>query len=76
MNYLVENATAIMQLCFGFGFIVLVAFSVRPLILITRILSKANALIDIFTEYIEKPLKVLMAIHKSVSGVMNFFKKD
>ncbi len=75
MDYLIQNATQIMQLCFGFGFLVLIVFFVRPLIILTRILQKADDLSDIFIEYIQRPIKILIHIHKTISEIFGFFRK-
>ncbi len=75
MDYLVTHATEIMQLCFGFGFLILVAFCIRPLILLTRVLAKIDDLSDLFIEYLEKPLRAAIRIYSVFSEFTKFFGK-
>lgn len=75
MDYLITNATEIMQLCFGFGFLILIYFAVRPIIVITRLLKKCDDLTNIFIQYIQKPLQIIIKAHEVVSGVFKFMKK-
>lgn len=63
-----------MQLAFGFGFLVLVVYVVRPLIRINRLLSKVDRLADkiedltdLFEEYIRKPAQVMSQVLKFVA---------
>lgn len=75
MDYLVIHASAIMQLCFGGGFLLLVLFLIRPIIIFTRILQKVDDISDLFIEYIQKPLRMLVQAHKFVSGLLGFLGK-
>lgn len=65
--FLIENALEIMYLCLGFGFVVLVFFVVRPLMRVHRLLKKVDGLADLSIEYIQKPLQLLMQVHRVVS---------
>ncbi len=76
MDYVVQNATEIMQLCFGFGFLLFVVLLIRPIMLMTRLLKKADDLSDLFIEYIQKPLRAGIKIYHAINDVMGFFKKD
>ncbi len=75
MDYLITNATAIMQLCFGLGFLVLVGFAVRSLLILTSILKKLDDLSDIFIEYVQKPLRIFMHVHRVVKDFSKMFGK-
>ena len=75
MDYVIENASAIMQLCFGFGFLVLVGVAVRCMLISIRILKKVDDLSDLVIEYIQKPLKVFIHIYKTFNEITSFFKK-
>ena len=72
--FLIDNAAEIMQLCFGFGFLILVFFIVRPIIILTKLLRKVNDLTDLFIEYIQKPLQMIVKAHGVLSSVFKFFK--
>ena len=60
ITFLLENAKEIALLCFGFGFLILVFFVVRTLVVATRVLGKIDDLSDIFIQYVQKPLAILL----------------
>jgi len=75
MDYLLENAREIMQLCFGFGFILFVIFAVRAMLLATRVLKKIDDISDLFISYIQKPLQLIFEGQKIISHLLEFLKK-
>jgi hypothetical protein len=75
MDSLLENAREIMQLCFGFGFVIFVIFAVRAMLLATRVLKKMDDLSDLFISYIQKPLQFILEGQKIISHLLEFFKK-
>ncbi len=75
MNFLLENAKEIMYLCWGGGFLLLILFTIRSLIIATRILQKLDDLSDIFIEYIQKPLQFVIQISQLLSKLKKWFKK-
>ena len=74
LEFILEHAREIMQLCFGVGFFIFVLFLTRALIVATRIMRKVNDLVDVFINYIQKPLMMILSIQKFLSKIFKFFK--
>jgi len=75
--FLIEYATELMQLAFGGGFLILVIYTVRPLIRVNRLLTKADRLADkvedltdLFDEYIRKPAQIMSQVLKFASPLL------
>ncbi len=75
--FLIEYATELMQLALGGGFLILVIYTVRPLIRINRLLTKADRLADkvedltdLFDEYIRKPAQIMSQVLKFASPLL------
>ncbi|MCF7812683.1 hypothetical protein K9M59_03785 [Candidatus Gracilibacteria bacterium] len=75
MDYFIEHAKEIMYLCFGGGFLVLVIFAVRALWIATHLLAKLDDLSELFIEYIQKPLRIILQLHEVFKNVTRWFKK-
>ncbi len=75
MDYMIENANEIMKLCFGGGFLILVLVACRTLWHITKVVKKINDLTELFIDYIEKPLMMILSAKKILDKVMERFQK-
>ena len=75
--FLIEHSTEIMQLTFGAGFLLLVLFLIRPLMVAYRllreietVLEKVDHLADLFDEYIRKPAQVASQVLSFVTPLI------
>lgn len=75
--FLIENSTEIMQLAFGTGFLILILFLVRPLIIayrlmrdIENVIHKVEELTELFDEYIRKPAQVASQVLSFVTPLL------
>lgn len=75
--FLVEYATELMQLAFGAGFLILIIFLVRPLIVAYRLLKDVENLIEkiehlteLFDEYIRKPAQVVSQVLSFIAPIL------
>lgn len=75
LNFMLEHSTEIMQLCFGFGVLLVAIFVSRAAWVATRVLGKVDDLVDLFIEYIQKPLRVFLEIQKVAQSFWKWFSK-
>ncbi|MBT3348811.1 hypothetical protein HN954_01710 [bacterium] len=75
MDFFLANALEILYLSLSGGFLILVFFLVRFFIKITWTVRRINGWIEIFEELIEKPIQVLMKLHKVLGPVLRLFGK-
>ncbi|MDH3324734.1 MAG: hypothetical protein OEL89_03790 [Candidatus Peregrinibacteria bacterium] len=75
MDYIVENANEIMKLCFGAGFLIFVMFVCHTLWVATRLMRKIDDLTDIFIEYVQKPLAIILTAKKIFDKIAKNFLK-
>ncbi len=75
MDFFLNNADELMKLAFGGGFLLLVIFVVRSLIIVTRVVQKIDGVVDVVTEYIYKPVQIMMQVYKAFDHVKGFFGK-
>lgn len=73
--FFIEHAQAIMFLCFGFGFLGLMFYLIRSIILLNRLLGKIDDITDLVIEYIQKPLSMIIQAHKTFQKIKGFFAK-
>lgn len=81
--FLVEYATELMQLALGAGFLLLVIFVARPLMVayrllrdIEKVIRKIEDLTELFDEYIRKPAQVASQVLSFVTPLLvNKLKK-
>ena len=73
--FFIENAKEIMFLCLGGGFLILIIYIVRSLVILTRLLNKVDDITDLVVEYIQKPLSVIIQAHRTFQKVQSWFKK-
>ncbi len=75
--FLIEHSTEIMQLAFGAGFLILILFMVRPLMVAYRlmrdiedVIHKVEELAELFDEYIRKPAQVASQVLSFVAPLL------
>lgn len=73
--FVIEYAKEIMFLCFGVGFLGVSIYLMRTLMQILSISRKINDLTDLFIEYIQKPLSIIMQVYGVFSKAKKWFKK-
>lgn len=73
--FFIEYAQEIMFLCFGVGFLGLMIYLIRSLIILTRLLRKVDDITDLVIEYIQKPLSMIIQAHKTFQKIKGFFEK-
>jgi uncharacterized protein YoxC len=75
MDYLIAHALEIMYLCLGFGFLILSIVLVRLLVSINKTINKINYFVEIFGDYVRKPIEVLMQANEYIAPVLDFLIK-
>ena len=75
MDYIIANATEIMQLCFGGGFLILALLASRALWITISLLKKINDVTDVIIEYLQKPISMIISAEKTISKVLSFLQK-
>jgi len=75
IDYLVQNAKAIMMLCFGGGFLILAIQLARAASAVIKLVKKINNLLEIFVDYIQKPLAVILSAKKIFDQIVDRFTK-
>ncbi len=75
MDYLIAHAIEIMYLCLGFGFLILVIVLTRLLISINNTVNKINYFVEIFGDYVRKPIEVLVQANEYIAPVLDFLIK-
>ena len=75
MDYIVQNANEIMKLCFGAGFLIFIMFASHAIWTATRLMRKIDDLTDIFIDYIQKPLAIILTLKKIFDKIVQNFMK-
>jgi hypothetical protein len=73
--FVIEHAKEIMYLCFGVGFFGLMMYLIRGIVILTRLLRKIDDVADLVIEYIQKPLSMIVQIHRTFQKIKGFFDK-
>lgn len=77
MDYLVEHASEIMRLCFGFGFLVLMLVLSHSVLAFTHVAKKVDQVADLLLKLISTPVTISLQLKEIVDHVYNYFgKKD
>ena len=78
MTYITENSVELLRLagalalvCLGIFFLYLC----RVVYILTRVVRKANDLTDVFIEYVQKPMSVLIKMERTYRKFERFFGK-
>jgi|GEM_PF-1065106 len=74
MDYLIENAKEIAFLCIGGGFLILVAVVSTFIWKLKQFLNKFDDLVELFSEYIYKPVALIIKLEKFVKMGLEFLK--
>ena len=75
IDFIIENATEIMQLCFGVGFLLVALFLTRFLIIVSRTAKNVNEATDIFVEYVKTPLEVLALVREKAELLGRYLRR-
>lgn len=73
--FFIEYAKEIMFLCIGVGFLGVSIALIRALVKFTRLVNKVDDIVNLFIEYIQKPLAMLLQAHKMFSKAKSWFSK-
>ena len=73
MDYLISNATEIMQLCLGFGFLVVAVLGARCLWQISRLLSQLDQTVRAVDQLIITPARKIHAIYRRFQKIHRWF---
>lgn len=78
MNYLTEHSVELLRLAgalalIGVGFFFI--YLCRVVYILTRVVRKVNDLTDLFIDYVQKPVSVLLKIERAYSKFNKLFGK-
>lgn len=76
MDYILENASEIMKLCFGFGFLMMAIFITLILHRTWVLLVRVDAIASFLHENIQKPFRLLSRVYSSVSKISRLLGDD
>ena len=77
MDYLVQNASEVMRLCFGIGFLVLMLVLSHSVLVFTQVAKKIDQVADLLIKLVSTPVTLSLQVKEVMDHVFNYFgKKD
>ncbi len=77
LEYIIENASQVMRLCFGFGFLILMIVISHSVLVFTKVAQKIDRVADIILKLVSTPVALSLQLKEIVDHVSNYLgKKD